>query len=92
MPEIKTMTSQGVKFDLAAWFGVFVPAGTPAGVVNSLNREINRLIAAPEMAERWKSLGFCEMPTRTPEQFAEQVKSDMREWGAIVKAGNIKAD
>jgi len=92
MPEVKTMTSQGVKFDLTAWFGVFVPAGTPMAVVNSLNKEINRLIAAPEMAERWKSLGFCEMPQKSPEQFAEQVKADLRDWGAIVKAGNIKAD
>jgi tripartite-type tricarboxylate transporter receptor subunit TctC len=92
MPEVKSMTKQGVKFDLTAWFGAFVPAGTPVAIVNKLNQEINRVIAAPEMAERWKSLSFCDMPIRTPEQFAELVRTDLRDWGAIVKAGNIKAD
>lgn len=92
LPDIKTMTEQGVPFDLNAWYCVFAPAGTPPAVINSLNREINRLIAAPEMAERWNTLGFSEMPIKTAAQFEEQVKRDLRDWGAIVKAGNIKAD
>ena len=58
----------------------------------ALNKEIMRLIAAPEMAERWNTLGFSEMPLNTPEQFSEQIKRDLRDWGAVVKAGNIKAD
>ena len=92
MPDVKTMTEQGVPFDLNAWYCVFVPSGTPVAIVNALNKEINRLIAAPEMAERWNTLGFSEMPLKTPEQFSDQVKKDLRDWGAIVKAGNIKAD
>ena len=92
MPDIKTMTEQGVPFDLNAYYAVFAPAGTPVAVVSSLNKEINRLIAAPEMAERWNTLGFSDMPLKTPEQFGDQIKRDLRDWGAIVKAGNIKAD
>ena len=92
MPEIPTMTEQGVKFDLNAWYAVFAPAGTPPAIVNNLNKEITRLVAAPEMAERWNTLGFSDMPIKTADQFAEQVRSDLRDWGAIVKAGNIKAD
>ena len=92
LPEIKTMTEQGVPFDLNAWYGVFAPAGTPAAAVNALNKEIMRLIAAPDMAARWNTLGFSEMPINTAEQFSETVKQDLRDWGAIVKAGNIKAD
>ena len=92
LPEIKTMTEQGITFDLDAYYAMFAPAGTPAAIVNSLNAEINRLMAAPEMAERWNILGFSAMPIKTPEQFAEQVRRDVRDYGAIVKAGNIKAD
>ncbi len=92
MPEIPTMTEQGVKFDVNAWYAVLAPAGTPAPIVAALNKEIMRLIAAPEMAERWNTLGFSEMPLNTPEQFSEQIKRDLRDWGAVVKAGNIKAD
>ena len=92
LPEVKTMTEQGVVFDLTAWYGMFAPAGTPQAIVNAINREIVRMIAAPENAERWKVLGFSEMPLKTPEQFADTVKRDIKDWGAIVKSGNIKVD
>ena len=92
MPDIKTMTEQGVPFDLNAYYAVFAPAGTPSAVITALNKEINRLIAAPEMAERWNTLGFSEMPIKTPDQFADQVKRDLRDYAVIIKTGNIKAD
>ena len=92
LPEVKTMSEQGVSFDLNAYYAIFAPAGTPAAAINAVNREVNKLLAAPEMSERWSTLGLDVRPTRTPEQFAEQVKRDLREWGNIVKAGNIKAD
>lgn len=92
LPEVKTMSEQGVSFDLNAYYAIFAPAGTPAAAINAVNREVNKLLAAPEMSERWSTLGLDVRPTRTPEQFAEQVKRDLREWGAIVKNGNIKAD
>ena len=92
LPEVRTMTEQGVTFDLTAWYGMFAPAGTPPAIVNAVNKEIVRMIAAPENAERWKVLGFSEMPLKTPAQFADTVKRDIRDWGAIVKAGNIKVD
>ena len=92
LPEVKTMTEQGVVFDLTAWYGMFAPVGTPQAIVNAVNREIVRMIAAPENAERWKVLGFSEMPLKTPEQFADTVKRDIKDWGAIVKSGNIKVD
>jgi tripartite-type tricarboxylate transporter receptor subunit TctC len=92
LPDVRTMTEQGVTFDVAAWYALMAPAGTPPAVVNALNREVNRLIAAPEMASRWDQLGFQEMPIKTPAQFEEQIKRDLRDWGAVVKAGNIKAE
>lgn len=92
LPQIATMTEQGVKFDVNAWYGVFAPKGTPRPIVEAVNREINRLIAAPEQAERWKTLGFSYMPQRTPEEFAQQVLADIRDWGDVVRKGNIKPE
>lgn len=92
LPEVATMTEQGVKFDVNAWYGVFAPLGTPRPIIDALNREINRLIAAPEQAERWKTLGFSYMPRRTPEEFAQQVVADIRDWGDVVRKGNIKPE
>lgn len=92
LPQIATMTEQGVKFDVNAWYGIFAPKGTPRAIVEAVNREVNRLIGAPEQAERWKTLGFSYMPQRSPEEFAQQVVSDIRDWGDVVRKGNIKAE
>jgi tripartite-type tricarboxylate transporter receptor subunit TctC len=92
LPDVPTMTEQGVKFDVDAWYGLFAPAGTPKAIVERLNREVNRLIAAPENAARWKTMGFSAMPLRTPQEFAEQVRADVRAWGDVVRKGNIRID
>ena len=86
------MTEQGVPFDLVAWYGLFAPAGTPAHIVNALNQEVNRFLQAPENAERLKSIGLSDWPIKTSEQFAETVRSDIRDWGDVVRKGQIKAE
>ncbi len=90
LPEVQTMTEQGVTFDMASWYAVVAPAGTPPAIVERLNKEVNRLMAAPEMAEQMKKIGFADFPANTPAQFARTVERDTREWNAIVKAANIK--
>jgi len=93
LPNVQTMTEQGIKFDLVAWYGMFAPAGTSPAIVESINKEIIRQLKTPEVLERWtKALGLSELPFKTPEQFGQTVRDDIREWGAIVKSGNIHLD
>lgn len=92
LPDLATMNEQGVKFDLVAWYGLFAPAGTPPAVVNALNQEVNRILQAPDMADKLKTIGLSEWPIKTPEQFAETVRRDVREWGEVVRKGNIKVE
>lgn len=92
MPEIKTMTEQGVKFDLASWYGMFAPAGTPPAIVNAINAEVHRLLQLPEMRETLGKVGLSDWPVKTPEEFAATVRNDVKEWGDIVRKGNIKVD
>lgn len=92
LPQVESMTAQDVTSGNNACCAMFARAGTPVAIVNSLNAEINRLIQAPEMAERWNTLGFSDMPIKTSEQFADQVRRDVRDYAAIAKAGNIKPD
>lgn len=92
-PDVPTLTEQGYKFDTDGWYGVFVPAGTPAPVVGRLNAEINRLVTLPELRERFRQFNMPDdPPTKTPEQFAQTVRSDIAAWSAIVKANNISAE
>jgi tripartite-type tricarboxylate transporter receptor subunit TctC len=86
------MTEQGVPFDLEAYFAFIAPSSMSKEVVSRLNLEINRLLFAPEMQEKIKSLGFSAIPRRTPEEFASRIEKDLQEWGAIVKSSNITVD
>lgn len=93
LPNVRTMTEQGVKFDLVAWYGMFAPKGTPAAIVDRINKEIVRELTAPESRDKLiQALGLSEMPLKTPAQFQQTVRDDVREWGAIVKSANIKVD
>ena len=92
MPEVRTMTEQGVPFDVAAWYGMFAPAATPPAVVRALNAEINRVLQAPELREVLLKTGLSEWPIKSVEEFAATVRTDMQVYGDIVRKGQIKID
>lgn len=92
LPEVKTLSEQGVPHNLTAWYGMFAPKGAPPDVVAAINAEMNRLILAPEMQEQWKILGLTDMPTKSPAEFSGQVERDIKDWGDIVRSSNIKVD
>ncbi len=92
LPEVGTLSEQGVAFDLTAWYGFFAPKGAPPEVVAALNTEINRLILAPDMQAQWTILGLTDMPTKSPAEFSQQVERDVKDWGEIVRSANIKAE
>lgn len=91
LPDVPTMTEQGIPFDLASWYAVVAPAGTPPAIIDKLNKEINRLMAAPELAEQLKKIGFAVFPANTPGQFSRLIERDTNEWAAIIRASGIKA-
>ena len=92
LPETPTFIEAGVAdFEASSWVGILAPAKTPRPVVEKLNRELNALLASPEVIERLATLGIVATPG-TPEQFGEQMKNDLAKYGEVVKAAGIKAD
>lgn len=92
LPGLATMTEQGFPFNTDSWYGMFVPAGTPAPIVQRLNAEVNRVLADPEMRERFIQLNMSEMPPKSSEQFAQTVRSDIRTWSEVIRANHISAE
>ncbi len=91
LPELPTIGQAGYPgLEGDGWVGVLVPAGTPRDVIALLHREIVRMIALPDMAERLSTLGF-EPVGNTPEEFALQMKLEMEKWAKVIRAANIKA-
>jgi tripartite-type tricarboxylate transporter receptor subunit TctC len=71
------------------WSGVLAPAGVPEEVVSKLNAEINRVLARPDMRERFIT-GGADPGSGSPEQFGALIKSEIAKWSKVVKT--IKID
>ena len=74
-----------------SWVGVLVPAGTPKDIINLLNGEIVKIMAAPEMEARLGELGYDPVAS-TPEEFAVRIKVEIESWAKVIRAAHIKAE
>lgn len=92
IPEVPTMIESGFAgFSTDVMTGVFVPAGTPAATVERLQREIARILSAPEVREKIIAQGF-EVVANSPREFAKQVREEVELYGRIVRDAKIKPD
>ena len=63
----------------------------PPGIVSTLNREIVKIMALPELKERLATLGFDSLAT-SPEEFGARIRTDAEKWGRVIREANIKAE
>jgi tripartite-type tricarboxylate transporter receptor subunit TctC len=85
MPDIPTMKESGVPdVEAVAWMAIMAPAGTPTEIVGRLNREINAVLALPELRERMHAQ-FMEPAGGTPEQLGKFMQDELRTWTPIIR-------
>ena len=90
LPDVPTIAKAGVPgFDYAIWYGIWVPAGTPAEVVDKLAKDIARALAVPDVRDRLAKHGADPMSMTQPE-FARFVVSENENAARIAKAVGIK--
>jgi len=93
--DIPTVAESGVPgFEVAAWFGVFAPAGTPAQVVETVNKAINRALNTnPDVRAKYQSNGFMLPPApNSPASFQRFFNSEIKRWGEVAQATRLKID
>jgi tripartite-type tricarboxylate transporter receptor subunit TctC len=91
-PTVPTFAEAGIPgMDFSNWFGVFAPAGTPADIVQRLNRELNAALRSPEVAERLQRAG-AEPVGGTPEQFTKVYRDEFENWKAVIQRAGIKGE
>ena len=78
-------------FDVGAWLGLMVPAGTPREVIARLAAEADKALQTPEVRERLAGIGL-EIIVKGPDEFAAYLKGESARFAAIIKNGNIKLD
>ncbi|MBI3375195.1 MAG: tripartite tricarboxylate transporter substrate binding protein [Betaproteobacteria bacterium] len=92
LPDVPTVAEQGLPgFEVIGWFGVLAPAGTPAGVLERLNREANLALRAPDVQQRIHDLGASAMGG-TADEFARLIASETARWGDVVRRLGLRAD
>jgi len=92
LPEVPTFAELGYpRIAVALWYGIEAPGGTPRPIVETLNREINRVLDLP--AVRARLLGQGADPVReSPEAFAAFMQQEMAKWAPVVKQAGVKLD
>jgi len=90
LPEVPSAAEAGVPgFDYTLWLAMWGPAGMPAELVDKINKDVNRALASPDLAERLNNLGTAPMPM-TPAQFTQFVRQEVEDTAKVLKAAGIK--
>jgi len=91
-PELVSMQEAGVRgYEMALWQGVFVPAGTPPAIIDTLNSSVLKILDTPEMKERFVKAGVQIAPMNT-QQFTDLYTSDITRWKVVIEKAKIKLD
>ncbi len=93
LPDVGTFAEAGITgFDVSAWYGLLAPAGTARPIITRLHGEVTRILATPEMKERFLTTIGGDPVGGTPEQFAADIKADIARWSVIVKESGLKVE
>ena len=89
LPDAKTVAESGVSgYESLSWSGIAAPAATPPEVIARLNREINAILANPEMRQKLAEQG-AEAVGGTPEAFGEHMSRERQKWSKVVRDAAI---
>ena len=92
LPGVPTLDESGLKgYEVLAWNGVMVPAGTPPAVINRLNAEITKLASRPDVKEAWAKQAV-EPIVMTPQEFDKFIRAEIDKWAEVVKVSGAKAE
>lgn len=92
LPNVPTIAEAGVPgYEASSWFGLFVPAATPAPVQAKLHAALVKVLAQPDVKKRMADQG-AEVVSEKPEQFAAFIQAESRKWGQVVRASGATLD
>ena len=95
LPDVPTVAESGVPglkgFEAVGWLGLMAPKGTPTDITQRLNREVTELLRSEKLAQFIRERGSDPAPTTGPE-FDRFIASEIRQWGAAVKASGASLD
>ena len=92
VPDVPTVAESGYKgFEATTWFGILVPKGTPAPMVERLSGEIVKVLNAADIRNRMQENGGATVKTG-PAEFSALLKTEMSKWARVVKESGVKVE
>jgi tripartite-type tricarboxylate transporter receptor subunit TctC len=95
LPKVATASEQGLTdFDASIWWGLFLPKGAPAAVVQKLNAATAAMLDTPSVQERLREFGvdLVQPEQRSPEYLRTFVESEIKKWSAPIKVSGISIE
>jgi tripartite-type tricarboxylate transporter receptor subunit TctC len=91
-PDVPTIAESGLPgYEVFAWNGVLVPAGTPRAVIQQLNDQIRKAMLLPQVKDKFSAQGFAAS-WNSPENFGVFLKNEVDKWARTVKASGATLD
>jgi len=89
LPDVPTVAEAGVPgYEVTSWNGIFVRVGTPAEIVDLLNKAIHEVVAMPDVKQRYADFGI-EAKASTPEELKARLVADIGKWAAVIERAGI---
>jgi tripartite-type tricarboxylate transporter receptor subunit TctC len=91
LPDVPTVAETVPGYEASAFFGMSVPAGTPAEIVDRLNKEVNAGLADPKVKARYAELGGILIPG-SPADFWKLVGDETEKWAKVIRIGGVSLE
>ena len=93
LANVPTVAESGFPdFDAQTWSGVVAPVGVPPAILERMYGEISKVLARPDVLEKFANEGSTAATGRTSKQFAELIAKEHKSWGDVVRQANIQLD
>jgi tripartite-type tricarboxylate transporter receptor subunit TctC len=90
LPDVPTISETVPGYESSAFYGIGAPKGTPPGIVDLLNREINAGLADPKLSARLTDLGGMMLPGSSTD-FGKLIADETDKWAKVIRSANIKS-
>lgn len=92
LPNVPTIGESGLQgYETSNWYGFLAPARTPKPIIDRLHNEIVKILATPDVKEKLAAQG-AEVIANTPQEFADNIKTDIEKWRRVVKETGAKVE
>jgi tripartite-type tricarboxylate transporter receptor subunit TctC len=89
---VPTLAETYPGFEYVGWFALLAPTGTPTAIVQRVNRDIDKVLADPEIAQRLYDFGLVNEGAGTPEALNEFLRAERGRWAAVVKSIGLQPE